>query len=265
MARLNNILLAGAAPIATPGCSHFDRILGQKLRGGALAIREATPGPIVTFTTNIAKELASLIVNITPVQSGSGDPSPTNIRPISGWEGCTISRSGADTSDPTTISISWQSEAGTVYGGYLKLLTGELTGTHLCIKGSDAQWYGTATAHVFISDDIPNIKYVATNQRKSLICENYKTTPNIVLSVDMRNNEITQNNSGGKLMIRDNRYTATKPDVFIADVANVKFVYELATPITYQLTPTQIATLLGVNNIWADTGDIAECKYYYKK
>ena len=33
-------------------------------------------------------------------------------------------------------------------------------------------------------------------------------------------------------------------------------VYPLATPITIQLTPTEIKTLLGENNIWADTGDV---------
>ncbi len=30
---------------------------------------------------------------------------------------------------------------------------------------------------------------------------------------------------------------------------------ELATPQTYQLTPTEVSTLLGANNVWADTGD----------
>lgn len=33
-----------------------------------------------------------------------------------------------------------------------------------------------------------------------------------------------------------------------------QFVYPLATPITIQLTPTEISALLGVNNIWGDTG-----------
>lgn len=32
-------------------------------------------------------------------------------------------------------------------------------------------------------------------------------------------------------------------------------VYKLATPITIDLTPQQMTTLLGTNNIWADTGD----------
>ena len=30
----------------------------------------------------------------------------------------------------------------------------------------------------------------------------------------------------------------------------------LATPLTYQLTPQQLTTLLGTNHIWADTGDV---------
>jgi hypothetical protein len=41
-----------------------------------------------------------------------------------------------------------------------------------------------------------------------------------------------------------------------------QLVYELETPETYQLTPTQINALLGVNNIFADTGDILEGEYF---
>ena len=32
--------------------------------------------------------------------------------------------------------------------------------------------------------------------------------------------------------------------------------YQLATPITYTLTPQQINTLIGTNNIWSDAGDV---------
>ena len=39
-------------------------------------------------------------------------------------------------------------------------------------------------------------------------------------------------------------------------------VYELATPQTYHLTPTQVRTLVGNNNIWVDTGNIIEGKYF---
>lgn len=38
-------------------------------------------------------------------------------------------------------------------------------------------------------------------------------------------------------------------------------VYPLTTPITVQLTPIPITSLLGNNNIWSDTGEITECVY----
>ena len=41
----------------------------------------------------------------------------------------------------------------------------------------------------------------------------------------------------------------------------IEVVYKLATPQTYQLTPTEVKTLLGINNIWADTGDIQKAEY----
>ena len=36
----------------------------------------------------------------------------------------------------------------------------------------------------------------------------------------------------------------------------ITFIYKLAEPFDIQLTPTQIETLIGDNNIFADTGDI---------
>ena len=41
----------------------------------------------------------------------------------------------------------------------------------------------------------------------------------------------------------------------------VEVVYTLATPLTITLTPTQVKSLLGNNNLWSDTGDILECVY----
>ncbi|MDO4989292.1 MAG: hypothetical protein Q4E45_02190, partial [Eubacteriales bacterium] len=71
--------------------------------------------------------LVSLVVQINPVQSGSGDPSPVNKRVISGWTGCDISHSGADTSNPDTITETWQAEAGTVYYATIDIVSGVLT------------------------------------------------------------------------------------------------------------------------------------------
>ena len=42
----------------------------------------------------------------------------------------------------------------------------------------------------------------------------------------------------------------------------IDFVYELATPITIQLTPTQVRSLANQNNIFSDTGDVTDCEFF---
>ena len=49
-------------------------------------------GSIASFQTNLAEDLSRLTVSIEPVQSGSGDPSPSNIRPISGHTEAVVTR-----------------------------------------------------------------------------------------------------------------------------------------------------------------------------
>lgn len=50
-------------------------------------------GPVASFETNIVAPLRKLLVTMLPIQAGSGDPSPENIRPISGRSYVTVTRS----------------------------------------------------------------------------------------------------------------------------------------------------------------------------
>ena len=60
-------------------------------------------GNIVTFGTNIVRPM-HLTALITPVQAGSGDPSPSNIRPISGFTGCNVGVTVHDYAPQKTVS-----------------------------------------------------------------------------------------------------------------------------------------------------------------
>jgi hypothetical protein len=52
----------------------------------------------------------------------------SNICPITGWTGCEVSVSPTqDAQDATVYPVSWQTEAGTVYGGTVDLVSGVLT------------------------------------------------------------------------------------------------------------------------------------------
>lgn len=72
------------------------------------------PNSMATFETKFGDvPIEKCIVNIEPVQTGSGEPSPDNIRPIYGWTGCNITRAGKNLFD------------GIVESGYLDINTGE--------------------------------------------------------------------------------------------------------------------------------------------
>ena len=51
-------------------------------------------GNSVTFAAAAAGRPVDTVVHIEPVQSGSGDPSPSNVRPITGWTGAKVTRTG---------------------------------------------------------------------------------------------------------------------------------------------------------------------------
>ena len=55
---------------------------------------------IVSFVTNIV-HTTKVVCEFSPVQSGSGDPSPSNVRAISGWTGCEIIQAGANCFNPS--------------------------------------------------------------------------------------------------------------------------------------------------------------------
>lgn len=51
---------------------------------------------IAAFRTDMATKLKNLKVYFSPVQSGSGDPSPDNVRPISGHTGLAVKQAGVN-------------------------------------------------------------------------------------------------------------------------------------------------------------------------
>ena len=151
-----------------------------------------TSGENTWTLTNIQLEVGSSVSDFAPY---------SNICPITGRTGVNVYHSGEDTSNPTIYPVSWQSEAGTVYGGTVDLVSGLMTVTDAEI----ASYNGETLPSTWISD-------------RDVYAEG--TTPTIGAQV----------------------------------------VYELATPQTYQLTPTQIQLLKGSNTLWSD-GDSLTLTY----
>ena len=54
------------------------------------------PSEIASFSDGASMPMKELEVSIVPTQSGSGEPSPTNVRPISGWTACNVTDCGVN-------------------------------------------------------------------------------------------------------------------------------------------------------------------------
>lgn len=73
----------------------------------APAIECEASGSLVTVTDAAAQPAVQLVTHIEPVQEGEGDPSPDNVRPISGWDKVTAQRAGKNLANvPETITFT---------------------------------------------------------------------------------------------------------------------------------------------------------------
>lgn len=66
---------------------------------------DATPADLVSVTDGANnKNFKSLVANITPIQTGTGDPSSENIRPITGWTGASVTVCGKNLFDKSNFA-----------------------------------------------------------------------------------------------------------------------------------------------------------------
>ena len=163
-----------------------------------------------------------------------------------------------------TYPITFPTEAGTVYGGHIDPINGELVvdTLNLVLDGTESGWqaYGD------------NVCYNASLLDKTLslgtqikgYCSHVAT-----LSTEMLDGTYFQHSNSGKGLefrgvtdkwgLADNTPATIK--AFLASEYDkgtpVQIVAYLQSPIHYPLTPTEIKTLLGQNNIWSNTGDTA--------
>lgn len=318
-------------------------------------IANTATGDIASFTDGADDyPVKDLVAHIEPVQSGSGDPSPDNVRPITGWTGANVTRTGKnllpnktcqwpenkliigddqiregiflkqgiytvsarrskgkifcktssgsnitltpnssalsgtltvakddyyrfwiyDSSGFTSSDVEWfqlelgstatdyepyqgdtyavtfPTEAGTVYGGTLDVTTGVLTvdkmGVSLNISDMDGTEAYPGWKNQNWIDNLAMGEYNYSSPSGSL--SNISNISGYMFSV---------NRTTSVLYLRTDTYglTQTEWKTQYPDLT-MQIVYPLATPITYQCTPTEVKTLLGANNIFADTGSV---------
>lgn len=336
--------------------------------------------PIESVDDALAENVVGLVIAIAPVQAGTGDPAPDNIRPITGWIGANVCRTGinifneqwesgafqagtgqkianaawsrsvdfisvkpntsyyfyvegvttpesyyifyydanksyitheqridnniktipancyyinimykrtidvinnydaainypsSDTSyHPGMVAnypVALPVSAGTVYGGTLDVTNGVLTVDKAKVDLGTLSWVKNdhATLGTYFYANVVSLGIKDRGEYSQIvpnaICSNYvaaRRYPTIFTNgtfcYDGSATAVTQ------LQIKDSTYSDAPS--FAAAMSGVDLVYELAAPLEYTLTDSEVITLLnGINNIWANTGDVALLRYY---
>lgn len=329
-------------------------------------VREYSGSMVHFEADNIAPEVASLKVNITPKQSGTGTPSPDNVRAISGWESVSVYVRGKNLFDEVYTNIYDGLRYKAIFvgngtftmstttprhsdGANLFFLAGQVTtGVSTNSNGvwanqnrtvASVNGYVTIAYRILggVSEYSPvnyetqievgttateyqpynlNSHTTTTSLGRTVyggtldVVSGVLTVDRAMITIDGTNYNMAMSGSNKRCYISDSRVPKAKPSpnvhtpapnlianyltavgdtqayqgtvgvcIYATESANIGFTltgntmtldevktylasnplqvcYELATPTTYQLTPTEVNTLLGENNVWADAGAV---------
>lgn len=229
---------------------NFDERLSEVEQGTAILEKDGTN----IFNDAVESYMKKLVSSIEFVQTGSGTASPSNPRPIIGYNDCTITISNGYDTNTSTISFG---AAGTVYRGEVELTRGILKVTHGLVDLGSQTWIYTSAYNAF-STTISGKAFGKTNY----ICSEYNTSDASITSLPDLN---TTGQNGSSIIYIKDTSQGTDPAAFKTAMSGVQLVYELATPVEYQLTPTQIKTLEGLNVCSSSCGDVTETTYIINK
>lgn len=156
-----------------------------------------------------------------------------------------------------TYSVTFPDSTGTVYGGTVDLVSGVLVVEYAeYIFTGRESWQASSTPNRYFISNFNN--YIPYPMAAQINVTDY--VQNVISSVFgtfvYKNKDgvgyiVTASETSRMLVI--NTTSATTVDEISALMTGTQLVYELATPITYQLTPQEISTLAGENNVWSNT------------
>ena len=226
-------------------------------------IEKEKSGSIVTFDcpTSITTGISEVTSEIVAVQSGTGDPSPTNVRPISGWSAVNVVVSPTtDVEDGTTYTTTLKDGQGnpmTCYGGELSNVNGvqTLDNIHAYAELSENwNWQKSSTYQgSFYVDASATLGYKTYTP---IMCSHAKTINNIADYV--YGGCLCEGSLNFWLMSAEASVQDWK-DYIVAQRTNgtpIGIKFELSAPQQIPQDSLSIATQEGTNNLWADSGDI---------
>lgn len=172
-----------------------------------------------------------------------------------------VSRVPITSYEPYRSNTYTTSLGQTVYGGTLDVVSGVLTVDKAMVDLGSLNWgrYNEIqTAYVYLASLVS--QGMDTSSAK-LLSSVFKCRDSWTSLTNLANGEMQSHPSLAYAYARCDSYTTASD--FKTAVTGQQLVFELATPVEYQLTAQQIKTLVGTNNVWASSGDIVNIKFKY--
>ena len=140
----------------------------------------------------------------------------------------------------------------TVYGGTLETQTGRLTINKIYSDMGDLSWQllDSSSGEYRFYADIVNMKRAAVRSMP-IVCSCYKTN---IGGAAWEDNTIWNSTNLNRVIVVTSSYTTAQ--AFAASVEGQDVVVDMESPQTVQLTPAQVASVLGQNYVSSDTGAV---------
>ena len=162
----------------------------------------------------------------------------------------------------STYSISFPSSAGTVYGGELTINrdgTGTLVVDKAMVLISNLAWTYQSQYTRFLTH-LSGIEIKGSPRVTPLMSSVFTSIHDGRALSDVPNNGIYAAGTSDNAYVQSTDYDNTTS--FVAAYGTQQIVYKLEEPRTYELSALEVInTLKGINNIYADTGDILSVDY----
>lgn len=152
----------------------------------------------------------------------------------------------------------------TCYGGYVDLINGEIWATYEYTNLGEKNWTAdtqTTQPGCFRAGNsyFSGIKYMGANY-----CSQFTAVQKSSwTAVGYGEISVTNSTFNPIVRVRDERFIDKTGDEVKALLSGVYYAYERAVPrLIGTITPTQIKTLKGINNIWSNTNSTTQVKYW---
>ena len=147
-----------------------------------------------------------------------------------------------------------------VYGGTLDVAQGKLTVETVEATLTTVSGFLTYSAYIYTPNSVPIIKIVSKIMANYL--KTYKGNANTSSMPDYSITNMGGSNSIYAIRLDSSYSSKADYDAYLANNP-LQVVMWLATPTVIDLTPQQINTLIGENNLWASCGDVLEVQFAY--